>query len=93
MADRALVLHWLLRPTGMTRVGYCAGKSLGKAVRRNRIKRLLRESWRELAKDVEAPADLVFVARRGGVAFSLGQWTASMRLLLVKAGIIGGLPG
>ncbi len=87
MADRALVLYWLPRDAGRMRVGFCVGKQLGKAVGRNRIKRLLRESWRVAAQGTETPADLVFVARRGGVQFSLADWIRSMRELLGRAQI------
>ncbi|NLG84450.1 MAG: ribonuclease P protein component [Firmicutes bacterium] len=89
LADYALVLYWRERTVGPPRVGFCVGKQLGKAVTRNRIKRLLRESWRVLAAEVEIPADLVFVARRGGVCFSLAEWVASMRGLLRRAKLLG----
>ena len=90
MADRSLALHWLPRETGRPRVGFCVGRQLGKAVRRNRIKRLLRESWRVLAAEAETPADLVFVARRGGVQFSLTEWIEAMRTLLRRAELLRG---
>ncbi len=89
MADRALVLYWLSRDSGPPRVGFCVGKQLGKAVRRNRIKRLLRESWRKVTLGVETPADLVFVARGGGVQFSLADWIRSMQGLLGRAKLSG----
>lgn len=88
LADRALVLYWRVRSTGPPRVGFCVGKQLGKAVTRNRIKRLLRESWRVLAAEAEIPADLVFVARRGGACFSLAEWVEAMRGLLLRAKIL-----
>lgn len=95
VADRALVLYWFSTVDGIPRAGFCVGKKLGKAVRRNRIKRLLREAWHNQAKSVSAPADLVFVARSGGVEFSLTQWSLSMQRLLERAGMIepgGGTP-
>lgn len=93
LAERGLVLHWLERESGPIRVGFCVGRKLGSAIVRNRIKRLLKESWRRLAADVDTPADLVFVARSGGVRFSLDEWTATMRCLLSRAGIIGSTRG
>ncbi len=89
VADRALVLYWLPRDFGPPRVGFCVGKQLGKAVRRNRIKRLLRECWRKVALGAETPADLVFVARGGGVQFSLAEWIQSMQGLLGRAKLGG----
>ncbi len=73
---------------GPARIGLCVGRQLGKAVQRNRIKRLLRESWRSLAGGADAPADLVFVARRGGADYNLSQWTTAMRDVLARAGLI-----
>ena len=88
LAGEAIVLYWRVRPEGPPRAGFCVGKQLGKAVTRNRIKRLLRESWRSLAPAVAVPADLVFIARRGGLDFSLIEWRRAMRDLLRRAGLL-----
>ncbi len=88
VAEKALALYWLPGSTGTPRVGFCVGKRMGKAVRRNRIKRLLKESWRGLAANAKTPADLVFVARFGGVQFSLDEWSTTMHRLLCRAGIV-----
>lgn len=88
ISGKGLVLHWLPREAGPARIGLCVGRQLGKAVQRNRIKRLLRESWRSLAGGADAPADLVFVARRGGADYNLSQWTTAMRDVLARAGLI-----
>lgn len=82
-------MYWLPSVDKIPRAGFCVGRKIGKAVKRNRVRRLLRESWRNLAPSVDVPADLVFVARTGGVEFSLMQWSLSMRRLLERAGMIG----
>jgi ribonuclease P protein component len=87
LTSRALVLYYMPSGQSQARVGFCAGKRLGNAVRRNRIKRLLRESWRELASEVKTPADLVFVAREAGVQLSLTEWATLMGGLLARAGL------
>ncbi len=52
-------------PNGLdcNRYGFIAGKRLGKAVARNRVKRLLREVVRELHPRLKPGWDIVFVAR------------------------------
>lgn len=47
-----------------TRVGVTASRSVGKAVMRNRAKRLLRESTRRLYPFIRPGWDLVLIARR-----------------------------
>jgi ribonuclease P protein component len=90
VAANGLVLYWTIRSgtSGLPRAGFCVGKRLGKAVRRNRIKRLMRENWRQLVAEITVPADLVFLARNGGVQFSLAQWAAAMRFVLRKARLV-----
>jgi ribonuclease P protein component len=67
-STRYLVLHWFPREEdddGDPRLGLAVPRSVGSAVVRNRVKRLLRETWRELLDDVPAGHDYVLVARPG----------------------------
>jgi ribonuclease P protein component len=62
-------------------------KSFRRAVDRNRAKRLLREAYRLLAKDGEAPAgtDCVFIGRASMNGRSCGEVKDDMRRVLRKA--------
>jgi ribonuclease P protein component len=67
-SSRYLVLHWFVRDDdegGEPRLGLAVPRSVGSAVARNRVKRLLREAWRELLPRVPAGQDYVLAARPG----------------------------
>jgi ribonuclease P protein component len=64
---RYVVLHWFPREDedGPARLGLAVPRSVGSAVVRNKVKRLLREAWRELLPEVPPGNDYVLVARPG----------------------------
>jgi ribonuclease P protein component len=64
-STRFLVLYWFPREDGddEPRLGLAVPKSVGNAVVRNRVKRQLRETWRELAGSARPGHDYVLVAR------------------------------
>ena len=67
-SGRYLVLHWFAREVdddGEPRLGLAVPRSVGSAVARNRVKRLLREAWRELLPSVPPGHDYVLAARPG----------------------------
>jgi len=66
-SSRYLVLHWFVRDDteGEPRLGLAVPRAVGSAVARNRVKRLLREAWRELLPRVPAGQDYVLAARPG----------------------------
>ena len=66
VSTRFLVLHVFDRDdAGEPRLGIAVPKATGGAVTRNRIKRQLREIWRERAPKLDAPRDYVLVVRPG----------------------------
>ena len=65
-STRFLVLYWFPREEdddGEPRLGLAVPKSVGNAVVRNRVKRQLRETWRELEGSARPGHDYVLVAR------------------------------
>jgi ribonuclease P protein component len=75
-------------PNGLefNRYGFVAGKRLGKAVVRNRVKRLLREVAR--ATPTKSGWDLVFIARSQTAMASYHELEASVTGLLRRARIL-----
>lgn len=70
-----------------TRMAFVAGKRLGKAVERNRAKRILRESGRRNRDKIAPGYDIVVIARPS--LKSKSYWDAEKGLL--KALTLGGL--
>lgn len=73
---------------GFMRFGITTGKKLGKAVKRNRCRRLIREAYRHLAPEMVGGFDIVFVARAATAESREPKVEKAMRELLKKAGVI-----
>lgn len=63
-ANRFLVLYVLANTQDDVHVGFAAGKRLGCAVVRNRVKRLLREAYRLNQQKLVQGIDLILVGRQ-----------------------------
>jgi ribonuclease P protein component len=66
-STRFLVLYWFDREEdpGEPRLGLAVPRAAGNAVARNRIKRQLREAWRERLEDIPAGRDYVLIVKPG----------------------------
>jgi ribonuclease P protein component len=67
VSTRFLVLYWFARDEseGEPRLGLAVPKGTGNSVARNRIKRQLREVWRERLERVPRGRDYVLIAKPG----------------------------
>jgi ribonuclease P protein component len=66
VSSRFLVLYWLPQEEpAEPRVGFAIPRAAGGAVERNRIKRRLREAWRERLEHVPEGHDYVLIVRPG----------------------------
>lgn len=85
-SNRYFVLYYIKNNLGYSRFGISASKKLGNAVKRNRVKRLIREVIR-LRDDVKGmKMDIVIVARDGmlGINFKEANEAFSSVIKYVK---------
>ncbi len=86
-AHRDLVTY--VRPNGMeqNRIGITVTKKLGKAVVRNRVKRIIRAAYREQEPTLKRGWDLVFVARQHTPQLKTQDISRVMRDQLCSLGV------
>lgn len=86
-ANSRLVLY-VMRSTELEgRVGFAAGKKLGGAVVRNRIKRMLREAYRLTQHEINPEYAIIMVGRKKLIDAKCGDVIKAFRELCARAKI------
>ena len=86
-AHPLLVLCALPNDLPGTRFGFTASRHVGKAVVRNRARRLMREAARLFLPNIEPGWDLVFIARSAIVGASFRDVAEACGMLLRRAAL------
>ena len=84
--DKVVMMKALANNLDLSRYGFSVNKPLGKAVVRNRIKRLLKEITRSIP--IKPGWDIVFIARSGAVEIDYYQLKQSIEKLLARADLL-----
>lgn len=89
VANRQFVLY-VLEKEGQKhfRLGLSVSKRVGNAVTRNRVKRLIREIFRQLEKQLEDNYDYVVIARKPTAEMDFHEMKKSLQHVLKLARVI-----
>jgi ribonuclease P protein component len=74
----------MLNELNYNRLGFSISKKIGKAVIRNRIKRLLREALGRLLHGVPLNYDFVIIAKKPSVEAGLDEFVRDIKKTLIK---------
>ena len=87
-AAKNVAVYWRKRPGKQNRLGLTVGTKIGKAVKRNRVRRRLYEIYRLCGPNIKAGFDIVIVARVPAAEAAYAELERDVRFLLKKAGIL-----
>lgn len=88
LAGRLVIAHVLDSAGGQTRVAFACSRSVGRAVVRNRARRLMREAWRVLQPRDVGGHLIMFVARPEIVGAGLGEVVKDLEPTLRRGGVL-----
>jgi ribonuclease P protein component len=77
----------------VTRFGFAIGRRVGGAVKRNRIRRRLRETLRAMAPTLQPGWDVLIIARPPIVEADHDALVGALRRVLGRDGVLGGTDG
>lgn len=88
IAHPFVVLLYLPNDLEQVRIGVAAGKSIGKAVQRNRAKRIMRAAIQPHLSKIKSGNDCVLIARNSILSTNAVQLSQVLQELLQKARLI-----
>ena len=83
-----IVVYFKKNKLNRNRLGITTGKKIGKAVKRNRARRLIRVAFRQLEPQLIETYDVVIVARTRCVFANATQVTKDLKHCFIQAGIM-----
>lgn len=87
VSDKYLIINILPNNLPINRIGISIGKKVGKSVIRNRVKRLVRESYRYLEEDLKVGYDMLFIPRSSSAEAEYNDIFKSTKTIFKKHNI------
>ncbi len=88
LGDKYVVVFYRDNHLDYTRTAFLASKKVGKSVQRNRARRLMKESYRNIREEIQTGIDIVIIARNTINDASLVQVRKSLINALKRAKLI-----
>lgn len=86
--EKYIVMYAMKNSANFNKVGYSVSKKVGKAVTRNRVKRLMKENYRLFEKDSKKGFDIIFTARPISAEADFESIRKNMHSALFRAHIL-----
>ena len=88
IGDRYVVLFFMKNEIGFNRLAFLASKKVGNSVQRNRARRLMRESWKNIQHALPEGYDFIIIARNSINGRKCPEVEVSLRKALRRAGLL-----
>jgi len=88
VGERYVVLFSKKNNLSYNRVAFLASKKVGKSVERNRARRLLKESYREIKENLKDGYDIIIIARKTINGLKCADVKSSICSAVKRAGLL-----
>lgn len=87
-AGKIVVVHYIPNKSCINRLGISVSKKAGNSVKRNRVKRLIKENYRLMEDIYKTGFDIVIVYRNAEILPKFIEFKKEIKYVLKKLGII-----